>query len=47
LENFIVQHQHKSAKKILEVIYQTVFAFGSQAKWEDDVTVVVVKKAES
>lgn len=44
LENLIVQHQQKSAQKILEVIYQTNFAFGNQAKWQDDVTAVVIKK---
>lgn len=45
LEELLVQHQTKSAQNILETIYQTVFAFGKQAKWKDDVTVVVVKKS--
>lgn len=44
LGNLIVEHQKSSAQKILEVIYQTVFAFGNQMKWQDDVTVVVVRK---
>ena len=44
LEKLIVQHQQKSAPKILEVIYQTIFAFDNQARWQDDVTVVVIKK---
>jgi sigma-B regulation protein RsbU (phosphoserine phosphatase) len=44
LEKLLVQHQEKSAQKILEMIYQTVFAFGNQAKWQDDVTAVVIKK---
>ncbi|MGH7597593.1 MAG: PP2C family protein-serine/threonine phosphatase [bacterium] len=43
LEKLIVQHQQKSAQKILEVIFQTVFVFGNQAKWQDDVTAVVIK----
>jgi len=47
LENLLIQHQQKSAQQILDVIYQTVFAFGNQAKWQDDVTVVVVKKSAS
>ena len=37
-------YQQKSAQKILEVIYQTIFAFSNQAKWQDDVTAVVIKK---
>ncbi len=44
LKNLLIQHQQKSAQEILDVIYQTVFTFGNQAKWQDDVTVVVVKK---
>ncbi|MCI0699127.1 serine/threonine-protein phosphatase [candidate division KSB1 bacterium] len=44
LEKLIVQHQQKSAQQILEVIFQTIFAFGNQAKWQDDVTAVVIKK---
>ncbi|MHC4499795.1 MAG: PP2C family protein-serine/threonine phosphatase, partial [Planctomycetota bacterium] len=44
LEKLVVEHQQKSAQEILEVIHQTVFAFGNQAKWQDDVTAVVVKK---
>lgn len=47
LEELLVQHQQKSAANILEAIYQTAFAFGNQAKWKDDVTVVVVKKSQA
>jgi len=47
LEELLIQHQHESAAKILEVIYQTIFAFGDQAKWQDDVTAVVIKKSIS
>jgi sigma-B regulation protein RsbU (phosphoserine phosphatase) len=47
LEKLIVQHQQKSAQKILEVISQMIFAFGNQTKWQDDVTVVVIKKLGS
>jgi len=45
LGELIIQHQQKSAQEILEVIYQSVSAFGNQATWEDDVTAVVVKKS--
>jgi sigma-B regulation protein RsbU (phosphoserine phosphatase) len=47
LEKLIVQHQRKNAQKILEELYQTIFTFGNQAKWQDDVTAVVVKKTEA
>ena len=45
LTKLIVQHQQKSAQKIVDVIHKTVLDFGSQAKWKDDFTAVVVKKA--
>jgi sigma-B regulation protein RsbU (phosphoserine phosphatase) len=44
LTELIVQHQQKSAQEIVDVIYQTVFTFGSEAKWQDDFTAVVIKK---
>jgi sigma-B regulation protein RsbU (phosphoserine phosphatase) len=47
LTKLIVEHQQKSAQEILEVIHQTVFTFGNQAKWQDDITAVVVKKLVS
>jgi phosphoserine phosphatase RsbU/P len=47
LENLVMKNQHKTAQKILELIHETVFAFGKQAKWQDDVTVVIVKKLKN
>ena len=47
LENIVVQNQKKSAQEILEIIYQTVYAFGKKTKWQDDVTVVVIKRLSS
>lgn len=44
LEELAIRNQQKSASAILNVIYQTIFAFGDQSRWEDDVTVVVIKK---
>ena len=44
LERLVVEHQQKSAQKILELIHETVFAYGKRARWQDDVTVVIVKK---
>jgi sigma-B regulation protein RsbU (phosphoserine phosphatase) len=44
LERLVVEHQRKSAQKILELIHETVFAYGKRARWQDDVTVVIVKK---
>lgn len=46
LEQALIAHEHLGARKILDAIYQAAFAFGNQTNWQDDVTVVVVKKAE-
>lgn len=40
----IIENQSKSAQEILDIIYQTVFDFSNKSKWQDDVTVVVIKK---
>ena len=44
LEELVIRHQRESASAIVKAIYQTVFAFGEQSRWLDDVTVVVIKK---
>jgi len=47
LENLVMQHQQKSAQKILELVHKKVFEFGKKAKWQDDVTIVIVKKLKT
>ncbi len=47
LEQMLIAHRHLGAQKILDAIYREVFAFGNQTNWQDDVTVVVVKKMEA
>jgi sigma-B regulation protein RsbU (phosphoserine phosphatase) len=44
LKTLIVQNQDSSAQVILDAIYQTIFTFGNETKWQDDVTIVVIKR---
>ena len=44
LEEVVIRRQQESASAILNAIYQTILAFGDQSRWQDDVTVVVIKK---
>jgi sigma-B regulation protein RsbU (phosphoserine phosphatase) len=44
LEELVIRHQQESASAILNAIFQTILAFGDQSRWQDDVTVVVIKK---
>jgi hypothetical protein len=44
LEELVIRHQQECASAILNAIYQTILAFGDQSRWQDDVTVVVIKK---
>ncbi len=44
LKEIVKQNQDKTAKEIVNLINQTVFEFGDSIKWEDDATVVVIKR---
>ncbi|MDZ7289173.1 MAG: PP2C family protein-serine/threonine phosphatase [candidate division KSB1 bacterium] len=44
LKKLIVRNQRKSAQEIMDLIFDTVFQFGHNARWEDDATVVVIKR---
>lgn len=44
LEELVIRHQQESASAMLDAIYQTILAFGSQSRWQDDVTVVIINK---
>jgi serine phosphatase RsbU (regulator of sigma subunit) len=40
----VIRHQEESAPTILEVIHQAVTVFGDSSMFEDDVTLLVIKK---
>lgn len=44
LRNLIRQNKHKSAQEILDAILNEANEFGKLKKWEDDATIVVIKK---
>jgi serine phosphatase RsbU (regulator of sigma subunit) len=44
LKNLIKQNKHKSANEILDVILNEANVFGKSKKWEDDATIIVIKK---
>ncbi len=44
LKDLALQHQGKSAQEILDTVFNAVLEFGDGAKWEDDATLVVVKR---
>ncbi len=44
LKNVIAKNKDKDAEGILNVIFQTADEFGNMSKWEDDATVVVIKR---
>ncbi|MCK6558414.1 PP2C family protein-serine/threonine phosphatase [candidate division KSB1 bacterium] len=44
LQNLIIANQEKSAAEILETVFNTVFEFGESAKWEDDASLVIIKR---
>lgn len=46
LHKLVKDNRAKTAKEIVEIIFETVRDFGKAAHWEDDVTVVVIKMNE-
>ena len=46
LKKLVLRNQNKSAPEILDLIFDTVFQYGNGTKWEDDATVVVIKRVE-
>jgi len=46
LKKLVIRHQHKSAREILDLIFDTVFQYGNGARWDDDATVVVIKRVQ-
>jgi sigma-B regulation protein RsbU (phosphoserine phosphatase) len=44
LKKLALRYQQKSAQEILDLIFDTAFQFGKGANWEDDATVVVIKR---
>lgn len=47
LKELAVRHQDKPPRVLVDVIFEEVFAFGEETAWEDDATVVVIKRAHS
>ncbi|MGI9176004.1 MAG: PP2C family protein-serine/threonine phosphatase [Rhodothermales bacterium] len=47
LKALVVQHQEKPPCALVDLIFDEVFAFGEEKAWEDDATVVVIKRAPS
>lgn len=46
LKELAKEHQSKSAQEILDTIFNAVYDYGEGASWEDDATLVVVKRAQ-
>jgi len=44
LKKLVIRNQQKNAQEILDLIFNTVFQFGHGKKWDDDATVVVIKR---
>jgi phosphoserine phosphatase RsbU/P len=44
LKKLVRKHRSKSAKELSGIVFKDVFDFGQRTAWEDDATVVVVKR---
>jgi len=44
LQNLIRDHHEKNVTELLDIIFDTVYEFGKPEKWDDDATILVIKK---
>jgi sigma-B regulation protein RsbU (phosphoserine phosphatase) len=44
LKKLVLKNQHRSAQEIMDLIFNTVFEYGHDKSWDDDATVVVIKR---
>ncbi|MCH9007575.1 PP2C family protein-serine/threonine phosphatase [candidate division KSB1 bacterium] len=44
MKDLVIANQEKSAKEILDVVFDTVEKFGNSDKWEDDSTLLIIKR---
>ena len=47
LKKLVIENQSKDAEEILNLIFDKVFEFGNRRKWDDDSTLVVIKRLEN
>ncbi|MHB8337756.1 MAG: PP2C family protein-serine/threonine phosphatase [Ignavibacteriaceae bacterium] len=47
LKDVVVKNQKKSAKEILDEIFNSAKIFGNSSKWEDDATVIIIKREDT
>ncbi|MFH1942754.1 MAG: PP2C family protein-serine/threonine phosphatase [bacterium] len=44
LKELVAENRHKSAEEIVKQVFDVVFNFGKRKSWEDDATLVVIKR---
>ncbi|MEJ2544059.1 MAG: PP2C family protein-serine/threonine phosphatase [Calditrichaceae bacterium] len=44
LKQLVIKNQHLSPREIVDIIFKSAFEFGNNANWEDDVTLVIIKR---
>jgi sigma-B regulation protein RsbU (phosphoserine phosphatase) len=47
LTALVTAHQHLPAPDLVDLIFDAVFSFGNEEDWEDDATLVVVKRTDA
>jgi sigma-B regulation protein RsbU (phosphoserine phosphatase) len=45
-KELVIKNQKRKAKEIIEIVFETVYDFGNRVSWEDDATMVVIKKLD-
>jgi sigma-B regulation protein RsbU (phosphoserine phosphatase) len=44
IKNLAIKHRHKSAQEIVNLIFEAAYEWGNRLKWDDDVTLLIIKR---
>lgn len=44
LKQLVIENQNSTAREIVDIIFKSAFEFGNNHNWEDDVTLVIIKR---
>jgi sigma-B regulation protein RsbU (phosphoserine phosphatase) len=44
LKQLVLEYQHQNADDLLQLLFENVYQFGAEQPWEDDVTLVILKR---
>lgn len=44
LKNLVYENRHRRPSELVDLIFKSIYEFGNKTKWDDDATVVIIKR---